>query len=65
MSKIVMEKGRVKLRTAEAKDIKSMIVLLGELERPYPKTSTKIASFKNLSTVISSLTPIMAISVSF
>jgi ribosomal protein S18 acetylase RimI-like enzyme len=48
MSKIVMEKGRVKLRTAEAKDIKSMIVLLGELERPLPKDKYENSKFQKL-----------------
>ncbi|HEX9317524.1 MAG TPA: hypothetical protein VF884_01170 [Nitrososphaeraceae archaeon] len=41
MSKIEMEKGRVMLRTAEAKDIKSMIVLLGELEKAFTQRQVR------------------------
>jgi hypothetical protein len=50
-----MEKSKIKLRFTEATDVKSIIELLAQLDRPLPKTNMKLKNSKNSSKVTSCL----------
>ena len=60
-----MEEGKVKLRYSKATDVKSIIELQAQLDRPLSKDRTKPKNFKNSSKIISSLILLKATEVSF